>query len=467
MPSILPETGQRPVKSTLPTRQRVCFFQTTSIVDEAAIDRALQITTPDCNSSAPPPQKPRQFINLPAEIRTKVYEELLLASKAHRRTLNPVFDNTPYTRRPYTRIGCNSTLQGVSLWTVRYEFTPAILRVNRQIYAEAWQILYERNNWIQVTVNISTFSTQLKAAGFGVVAAGPAGLIAQVIKRLGLKFAVTYPGMEAAEADDCLWPWTGLPALVRALSLFPGYASPIVPPGAEFKLVSFKYFGRPAFFDIPVRKHEFLDALNLTGEFEDPKMQQPTMHTADLVPGALVRLWNDSHGLGQRIATAANISTAALKTHSWHEAHEQALTALGILDVFNKGDYEALPLHEGFEMISLENTMVGICLSNIALARLKLGDPEGAVEKVTQAMPLLRLVGQAKSVAFLRRGMAYKAMGKPREAAEGFLDAVEYGSNVESEAMAVVKHLMLNGDPGDRAVRMALLANLRGMGPGF
>ena len=443
------------------------FLQTTSIVAEAAIDRALQVTRPDFKSSAPPPQKPRQFLDLPAEIRTKVYEELLLASKAHRRTLNPVFDNTPYTRRPYTRIGCNSTLQGVSLWTVRYELTPAILRVNRQIYAEAWQILYERNNWIQVTVNISTFSAQLKAAGFGVVAAGRAGLIPQVIKHLGLKFAVTYPGMEAAEADDCLWPWTDFPALVRALSLFPGYALLIAPPGAEVKLVSFKYFGRPALFDIPVRKHEFLDALNLTGELESPKIQQPTMHSADLVPGALVKLWNDSHGLGQKTATAANISTAALKTHSWHEAHEQALTALGILDVFNKGDYEAFQLNEGLEMTILENTMVGICLSNIALARLKLGDPEGAVKKVTQAMPLLRLVGQAKSVAFLRRAMAYKAMGKPREAAEDLLNAAEYGSGAESEAMAAMEPLMLNGDPADRAIRKALLANLHGLGPGF
>ncbi|KAL8672716.1 MAG: hypothetical protein Q9168_002841 [Polycauliona sp. 1 TL-2023] len=63
---------------------------------------------------------PLRFLDFPQEIRTKIYSELLLGEKVFSRSIN------------------------------RYRLRPNILRVNRQICEEAYEILYKANQWIYI-----------------------------------------------------------------------------------------------------------------------------------------------------------------------------------------------------------------------------------------------------------------------------------------------------------------------------
>ena len=128
------------------------------------------------------------FLDLPAEIRNMVYENLLLVESVCTQTVNPAFDDEPYTSPPYSAVGDHSTLQGVSIWDVEYKLETAILAVNRQVHDEASIVLNEENVWASITVKDATFPAQLKKAGFKILAAGRANIIKNPALKVRLSF---------------------------------------------------------------------------------------------------------------------------------------------------------------------------------------------------------------------------------------------------------------------------------------
>jgi len=107
------------------------------------------------------------FLRLPGELRNKVYRHLLSAA--------------------YTSKGLSN---------ICYDFEPAILRVNRQIYKEARSILYEDNIWIVVKANWKAydFNDMLKSNGFPVLTLRGVGYIEKPSLKIEASF--TYPNGE-------------------------------------------------------------------------------------------------------------------------------------------------------------------------------------------------------------------------------------------------------------------------------
>ena len=98
-------------------------------------------------------------------------------------------------------------------YTLGYQIS--ILRVNRQIYREAWGIFHLENFWTIVCVNKAGFGKDMKDRGFPVAVADD---LCRHIRFPVLKVTVTFPSLEGQKQSDALVISTvHLRQLMRAL----------------------------------------------------------------------------------------------------------------------------------------------------------------------------------------------------------------------------------------------------------
>ncbi|CAD6577903.1 MAG: 3-isopropylmalate dehydrogenase [Alectoria sarmentosa] len=116
------------------------------------------------------------FLDLPREIRDKIYGYLLIGELVEQRIPNPDYDPSPtgITLSDRRLIGGYANpkqrvirTQNTFIHILAYSFS--ISRVSHQVYEEASLVFDLRNFWILVRVDIKDFGKGLKAHGFAVV----------------------------------------------------------------------------------------------------------------------------------------------------------------------------------------------------------------------------------------------------------------------------------------------------------
>ena len=106
------------------------------------------------------------------------------------------------------------TVRCQNVWKTQSTFQMSILRVNRQVYKEAYPIFRDENHWITFECNKAGFSKDMKASGFNVVYCGDTRHIENPV----LQIAVFFPSLlERHEVDSCVLSCYGIHQFPRAL----------------------------------------------------------------------------------------------------------------------------------------------------------------------------------------------------------------------------------------------------------
>ena len=128
-----------------------------------------------------------------------------------------------------------------------------------------------------------------------------------------------------------------------------------------------------------------------------------------------------SEAVQEIISKTLSKSNEAVKRESWKEAHDKALSGLGLIDVAFKYAFPR-PFYRGI-LYDAINYIDPRDKSNMTLARLKLGDLQGALRKGNQINPKL-LIGKGEySTTAMRLGMVYAKLERSREAFDYFKSA--------------------------------------------
>lgn len=312
------------------------------------------------------------FLNLPRDIRYMVYGDVGLLANVRTETINPKFDIEPFiTRRNLDHL-TPGYVQGYSLYNVEYKLDTAILGVNRQVHVEASDV-FRKNSWAHITVNVSDFSAQLREAGFEVLTPARAQYTKSPALEVKISFNVTARGDETF-----FWPLLELPALCHALSLTTHYDT------AELTLTISE---TPA-EDTKVT-HQEAREWELVGAFTETIVKPREMWIFGYTSARIAKWLQNFDGSVQpseevvmkKITDKLDDSNMAIDAKCWQEVHDKALSCQGLIDVALKCDVD----RQRYEnLVPSFPTINSQCTSNIVLARLKLGNAKGALEKCLQ-----------------------------------------------------------------------------------
>ena len=185
-------------------------------------------------------KKPTGFLDLPGEIRNRVYRNLLSARYIAARVPNPEYlasraESEPIDHPRESSSTAVGTLRCKNIWKAQCGFGMAILRVNRQIHQEASPIFRNENQWVVLESNKPGFGEALRDNGFNVVYCGDV----EHIKTPILTISILFPSLNFTGAiDSCiLWPmdvdqlpralWTavGMEEIILQLCIPPGLSA--------------------------------------------------------------------------------------------------------------------------------------------------------------------------------------------------------------------------------------------------
>ena len=357
--------------------------------------------------------KKPELLDLPPELRTKIWEQTLMP--AGERLLNQLFEHKP----PFARVAnpYRGEVQGLSLWTIEPTFDTAIVRVSQGVNKEASSIV-GKIEWVSVTVNVNRYSSRLENRGFiAPLAVRPRGInFGEPGLEVDIKFGLNPPGK-----DKFFCSSLELPGLCRALSLSAGYSS------AELCLK----MGRCGKASDDIQRSRESDIL---GPFTNP-IGQPRKVTLEGCMTEEILTWaknvnengpTSSEVVQQITSDLLARSNDLIGCKSWHEAHDKALSCIGLIDIALKYDGRG-PLYYTDITHPLKRTC-SLCLSNMILARLKLNNAQGAFNKVVQLEGhLVYLIWDVEhSTANMRIGMVNAKLGRNRVAMNYFYCAYRH-----------------------------------------
>ncbi|KAA6414593.1 MAG: hypothetical protein FRX48_01343 [Lasallia pustulata] len=357
--------------------------------------------------------KKRELLDLPLELRTKIWEQTLMP--AGERFLNQHFEDKASfepVEEPYL-----GDVQGFSVWTIEPRFETEILRVSQGVNKEASSIV-GKIEWVSVTVNVNRYSSRLENRGFiAPLAVRPRGInFGEPGLEVDIKFGLNPPGK-----DKFFCSSLELPGLCRALSLSAGYSS------AKLCLK----MGKCGNASDDIQRSRELDIL---GPFTNP-IGQPGNVAVEGCMTEEILTWaknvnengpTSSKVVQEIISDFLARSDELIECKSWHEAHDKALFCLGLIDIALKYDGRR-PLY----YMDIDDHLKRInsrCLSNMILARLKLNDAKGAFNKVIQLQDdLANLRGKVEfSTANMRIAMVNAKLERNRVAVDYFFFAYRH-----------------------------------------
>lgn len=350
---------------------------------------------------------PESFFKYPPEVRNKMYEVLLRIKNCREQTVNKGFDDKPFFFDPLIDHRPLGTLQGLSLWNVKYNWHMGILAVNTQTYNEASTIPKEKNEWVSFTVNVNGLSTRLRDAGFKTVLAGRAN----EIKKPALKVELLYDGADGS--DNFVCSTMDLPETCRGLSLTSGFGM------AKLKLTLGTLLGG----GLEAREWRLL------GPFTTPIAKPGSL---EVIGSKTPRIAEWSENFDGNVQESDEVvkkvindeleeSDTALQAEKWQVAHDKALSCQGLMDVVNKCDVG----RQKYSNLVLEfPTIIYRSLSNMARARLELGDASGAF-KQSEQIQVEGLPANSWFDAYLLQAMVAAATKHYDEAMVHFKSAYE------------------------------------------
>lgn len=171
--------------------------------------------------SLPATQEPFPFLELPAEIRNKIYRLVLLTQNVTTEIQKDDDSGGNFGKRAVGDIPVQPN--EVAIGTIRcgpwrkyiLEYQFSILRVNRQINFEAWGIFYLENFWVVVVVNKAGFGREMKDRGFPVTITGD---LWSHIRSPVMEVEVLFPSLEGQkQCDAFVMAAAHLYGLTRAL----------------------------------------------------------------------------------------------------------------------------------------------------------------------------------------------------------------------------------------------------------
>ncbi|KAA6411542.1 MAG: hypothetical protein FRX48_04822 [Lasallia pustulata] len=390
--------------------------------------------------------KKPELLDLPPELRTKIWEQTLMP--AGERLLNQLFEHKP----PFARVAnpYRGEVQGLSLWTIEPTFDTAIVRVSQGVNKEASSIV-GKIEWVSVTVDVNGYSSRLESGGFIAPFAmtpfamtpraetpgknfGEAGL------EVDVKFGLNPPGK-----DKFFCSTLELPGLCRALSLTAGYSS------AQLCLK----MGKCGNASDDIRRSRESD---IVGPFTNP-IGQPGRVTVEGCMTEEILTWakevnknraTSSTRVQQIISDLLARSDESIELESWHEAHDRALSCIGLIDIALK--YDAIQHLYYTDIYNYLRRTNALCLSNMILASLKLNDATLAFTYVIQIKDnLVDLRGEVGlSTANMRIGMVHAKLGNNRDAMDYFSPAYHHppqDPQVIEELQAFRQGMEENKDP--------------------
>ncbi len=372
---------------------------------------------PDCAMDTKAIHRALSFLNFPGEIRNKIYRLLVCSENALVKRPNRAYEDDPSEAEPWNLHepkGDSHTLQAVSPWLTRYDFSTAILQVNRQIHEEAAGIFHDDNLWVIVESNTVGFASALKSYGFRVVSRRPPKSSLKPALRVILRFHHPTPTKcqeSFVLSHDCLsdfaralWVTRGMRNLEVELEL-----------PATGKLEHSEV--EQLLLD-PLKQVRGIQNVAIKGKGKKAQiglrqvMTVPYSKMAEIMP---------------RVYAFKELGKATCQAGDWKAAQDYYLDAMCFIGDINKNCYRLIypltgdPPPEYYPLLEI----ICIISSNLAQCRIKLGSFRDAARNAKYVLTLTATPPHIKAKAWYRRGKAFVGMGEDREALKCLLEALK------------------------------------------
>ncbi|KAL9120583.1 MAG: hypothetical protein Q9187_002861 [Circinaria calcarea] len=381
------------------------------------------------------------FLELPAEIRVRIYRFMLLEEHVRNSEPNPRYELSPLESEPFSEpnpdyelsswesepfagrffndiphtqnIRCqNNTLDTFHMQT-------NILLVNRQIYSEAISI-FSKNEWIRIETDLNELSTNLKDNGYAIVC-----------DSIPFSQSVSYPVL----TDVFMVTRTDLKLLLRAVSTIRDLdevaldikllATAAVAPILEAEALS-------PFF--PIRG---FGAVRVQGLCHEKRL------ITDL-PARMMHQWSFYYILAESKSLIAR-GTEAYLASDWAGASEVLEALLTLFCDFQRSSPELASDMSIGPRLKFATRQMAIYLGG---AKCMLDDFQSAIKYTTYAMSLCPMPLDIRALALLWRGRAYLRSRRYQKSARDLLDA-SYLMPENQELQHSLTHLeqALDNDP--------------------
>ena len=374
-------------------------------------------------------KKSTSLLDLPGEIRNRIYRNLLVTPYVAARVPNPEYlasraESEPINHPSEPLSRAVGTLRCKNIWKAECDFGMAILRVNRQIHQEAFTIFRDENRWIVLESNKPGFGRALRKNGFNVVYCGDVG---QIETPILLTIAVLFPTLDTGTIDTCilspididqlpraLWTAVGMEGIILRLCLSPGLSE------------------KPDIEDVLVQPFTLVRGIRAADVIGSPKF-------ADSLPEVVRNPYeNSAHVLGE-MTQFITVVQSEKEQGLWLSAAETCeMTITFLADCYKVYGSDFIESNvQVFSQIRLVTVKFAMDLSEL---RSSMRQYETGLKYAKYALrialpptPLYRL--------HLLRGQAYTGMKQHTKAMRDLLTAQEYnpGDPVVLSALSTLK----------------------------
>ncbi|KAI9810529.1 MAG: peptidyl-prolyl cis-trans isomerase cpr6 [Pycnora praestabilis] len=358
------------------------------------------------------------FLDLPAEIRNKIYRYLLTMEGEGTIIAKKGKDCEPFQPGKFStnRGGLPYELLSENYWDLEYPINTAILCVNRKIYREASNILYDDNLWIIVTVNAKGFSKSLIEAGFPVISQHVPARIKNPVLRVNLRF----PSLDGrGEHETFLIEEIVIVYFCRALWLTKGIRELHIDLQINPKLGGYSASFLEEMLLLPFISVRGARKARISGCLNKEK--------AEIIVRAMMTPLLDYAEVEENVGNKISFGNAACRREEWTIASTWYMWGLIFLEdclaVFEPMSFTIFV--GGFDKIKVLSVMACKMSSNLALARVKTHLYKSAIRNATYAIYYAETPGFHTAKALFRRGLAHIGLKDDRSAATDFLDALK------------------------------------------
>ena len=358
-------------------------------------------------------KKSTGFLDLPGEIRNRIYRNLLVTRYVATRVPNPEYlasraENEPIGHPPESSSTAVGTLRCKNIWKAQCGFQMALLRANRQIHQEAFTIFRDENQWVVLESNKPGFGKALVENGFNVVYYGDVGHIETPI----LTIAVVFPSLNLVGAvDSCILSPMDLDQVPRALWTAVGMEGIVlrlcIPSGLS---------ALPDIEDVFVQPFTLVRGIRAADVIGSPKF-------ADSLPKAVRKPYqNSAHVLGE-MTQFITLVQSYKEQELWLLAAESCeLTITFLADCYKV--YGSTFIESNVQVFSQIRTVTTKFAMDLSEARSMLRQYELGLKYAKYALRIA-LPPTPLSQLFLLRGQAYTGMRQHTKAMRDLLDAQE------------------------------------------
>ena len=283
----------------------------------------------------------------------------------------------------------------------------AILRVNRQVYKEAYPIFRDGNQWITFQCNKAGFSKDMKESGFNVIYCGNTRHIKNPILKITAIFSSL---LEKNENDTCVLSCYGIHQLPRVLWTAKGMEEMVL--GLDV---------HPAVSKSPKNEDELMFLFNQLRGIRRVDVRGSPRY-AESLPKQVTLLYKDAADIRVDLDLCIGQFHMYKKRNRWGEAAAYCEATIAFLADCYKV-YGSHFIEDNYLLFMSIRSLTERIAMNLAEAKLQLFDYKLALKYAKYALRISPDFSQNELRLHLLHGQAYTGLKQNSKAMRALLDA--------------------------------------------